>query len=120
MNNEEIILQMLEKLTENVSGLRTDVDLLKEDLAILKKDNAILKEDNASIKETLARVAVTQENFVLPRLDLLAEGQTALRATLAPKDATEKRLDTLESDVSALKMAVRSHADKLAQLPKAQ
>ena len=106
MSNEEKILQMLEKLTEDVNQL--------------KEDQATMKEDIATMQETLTRVAVTQENFVLPRLQVLTEGQVALRATLSPKEKTEKRLEVLESDMSTVKTVVRPHSEQLAALQKAQ
>lgn len=89
---------------------------MKEDVSGLRKDVDLLKEDNVSIRETLLRVAVTQENVVLPRLEALAEGHALLRETLAPK----KRVRKLEDDISVLKIAVRAHSDQLAKLEKAQ
>ena len=109
MNNEEKILQMLEQLTEDVSGL-------KEDVSGLKKDVNNLKEDSADMRETLTRVAVTQENVVLPQLRLLAEGHDHLAKTLAPKD----RVDALESDMIFMKALIGSLSDRLAKLEKAQ
>lgn len=125
MNNEEKILQMLETLTEKVSGLTEDVSGLKEDVSGLKEkvskltaDVEILKEDQSDMRETLTRVAITQENVVLPRLTALAEGHDAILSACAPKDRTEKRLDTLESDVSVVKDVVRTHSSQLAELEK--
>ena len=137
MNNEEKILQILEKhgellnqLTKDVSGLKEDVSGLKEDVSGLKEDVSglkkevselradvdQLKEDSASMRETLTRVAVTQENIVLPRLSALAEGHAHLAETLAPKD----RVDNLENDMVLMKTVVSSLADRLSKLEKAQ
>lgn len=77
MNNEEKILQTLEKHGE----------MLEEMSALLQK------------------VAVTQEAVVLPRLDLLAEGHQNLLDTLAPKprvEALEEEVDTLKTMVRLL------------------
>lgn len=127
MNNEEKILQMLEsltgkvgQLTEDMSELKADVSGLKADVSGLRTDVDLLKEDQAAMQETLTRVAVTQENFVLPRLQVLTEGQVALRETLASKKDTEKRLKVLESDMSVIKTVVRTHSGQLAALEKAQ
>ena len=137
MNNEEKILQILEKhgeildqLTKDVSGLKEDVSGLKEDVSGLKEDVSglkqdvsglrvdvdLLKEDSASMRETLTRVAVTQENIVLPRLSALAEGHIHLKETLAPKD----RVDTLENDMAFMKTVISSLSDRLSKLEKAQ
>lgn len=130
MNNEEKILQMLESLTgkvekmaEDVSGLKVDVSGLKEDVSGLKADMSrlrtdvdLLKEDQASMRETLTKVAITQENIVLPRLQALAEGHAALLSSRAPREDTDKRLKVLESDMSTVKSVVRSHSDRLSAL----
>ncbi len=125
MNHEEQILQMLGKIMVDVSGLKEDVSGLKEDVSGLKKevsdlrkDVDLIKEDQADMRETLTRVAVTQENVVLPRLEALAEGQAALLSSRASKEDTEKRLSKLESDMSVVKMVVRTHSDQLAALEK--
>ena len=109
MNNEEKILLMLEQLTEDVSGLKQDVSGLKQDVSKLK-------EDSAEMRETLTRVAITQENVVLPQLRLLAEGHKHLSETLASKD----QVDTLESDLAFTKVVVNSLSDRLTSLEKAQ
>ena len=116
MNNEERILQMLEQLTEDVSGLKEDVSTLKGDVSGLKTEVSVLKEDVSDMRETLTRVAITQENVVLPQLRLLAEGHTHLSETLAPKE----RVDSLENDMAFMKVVVGSLSDRLAKLEKAQ
>lgn len=130
MNNEEKILHILEKhgeileqlthdvsgLKEDVSGLKKDVSGLKEDVSGLRTDVDLLKEDSASMRETLTRVAVTQENIVLPRLSALAEGHIHLKETLAPKD----RVDALENDMAFMKTVIGSLSDRLSKLEKAQ
>lgn len=130
MNNEEKILQILEKhgeildqlakdvsgLKQDVSGLKQDVSGLKQDVSGLRADVDLLKEDSASMRETLTRVAVTQENIVLPRLSALAEGHIHLKETLAPKD----RVDTLENDMAFMKTVISSLSDRLSKLEKAQ
>ncbi len=123
MSNEEKILQILEKhgellnqLTKDVSGLKEDVSGLKKEVSELRTDVDQLKEDSASMRETLTRVAVTQENIVLPCLSALAEGHAHLAETLAPKD----RVDNLENDMVFMKTVVSSLADRLSKLEKAQ
>lgn len=95
MNNEEKILQMLEKHGE-----------------MLEKHGKMLEEMSA----LLQKVAVTQEGIVLPRLELLAEGHANLLETLAPKD----RVEALEEEVDTLKTVVRLLTHDVAELKKAQ
>ncbi|MCI9444072.1 MAG: hypothetical protein HFF69_05040, partial [Oscillospiraceae bacterium] len=103
-------------LKEDVSGLKEDVSRLKEDVSGLKEDASGLKEDVSSMQETLTRVAVTQENFVLPQLRLLGEGHKHLEETLAPKD----RVESLEGDVAFMRTLIVSLSDRLTRLEQAQ
>ena len=103
-------------LKEDVAVLKEDVSGLKEDVAVLKEDVSCLKEDVAGLQETVTRVALTQENIVLPRLDLLAEGHTLLRDTLAPKD----RVEVLEEDVAFLKDTTHSLSRCVVKLEQAR
>ena len=132
MNKEDQILQILEKLAGDVSelkdsvsglegrvsGLEGAVSGLENAVSGLRADVDLLKEDQADMRETLTRVAITQENIVLPRLAALAEGHDAILAVCAPKERTERRLDSLESDLSVVKDVVRTHSGRLAELEK--
>ena len=102
MNNEEKILAVLEqqgKVLEEHSNLLTQ-----------------LRSDMAEMQTTLTKVAVTQENIVLPRLQALAEGQQNLLDTLAPKN----RVEALEEEVDLLKTVIRALSRDVAELKKAQ
>ena len=102
MNNEEKILAMLEKLTEEV-GRQGD---------LLEKHSEMLEEiDGRSL-----RSAVMLENKVLPKLQLLYEGHVHLQETLAPK----AQVETLEGEVVTLKSAVKMMTKRLEAREKAQ
>lgn len=102
MNNEEKILEMLEKLTEEV-GRHSE---------LLAKQGELLEElDDRSL-----RSAVMLENEVLPKLQLLYEGHVHLQETLAPKE----RVEVLEDEVITLKSAVKMMTKRLDALEKAQ
>ena len=88
MTNEEKILELLSKHDETLSQMQT----------------------------TLTKVAVTQENVVLPQLKLLAEGHEALLEALAPKSRVEK----LEEEMDLLKTVIRALSRDVADLKKAQ
>ena len=109
MNNEEKILEMLAALTETVNRQG-------ELLAKHGEQLAELKVDVGELRETAARVAITQENIILPRLDTLADGHKHLLDTLASKS----RVEALEEDVSTLKSVIKSMSQRLAALEKAQ
>lgn len=95
LNNEEKILDML-------AQMQTDI--------------AELKSTQAQMQTDLTRVAVTQENIVLPQIQLLADGQKEIREMLVPRS----RVDDLEDEVKFLKSVIRQINEDVQKLKKAQ
>lgn len=123
MNTEERILAVLEKHSE----------MLERQGALLEKHSEMLgqitgrldqmdvrmdqmQEDLSDLRTTVTRVAVTQENTVIPQLKLLTEGHDTLLNTLARKD----RVEALEDDVALLKTVVKAMSQRIAELEKTQ
>lgn len=102
MNNEEKILAILEQHSKMFEKAFSRMDQMQEDMGEMQK--------------TLIRVAVTQENVVLPKLQLLAEGHDTLLNTLARKE----RVEALEDDVALLKTVIRAMSQRIENLEKAQ
>ena len=101
MTNEEKILQAIVQLSSDMADMKTEMADMKSDLA--------------DMKTTLTRVAVTQENVVLPKLQLLAEGHVTLQEQI-------KRLsviDSMQDDISTLKTAVRYLSQELEKMKSA-
>ena len=116
MNNEEKILAILETVQADISGLKVDVSGLKGDVSDLKGDVSDLKADMSDVKGRLVRVELTQENVILPQLQLLAEGIATIDKKLIPRS----EIDEMKEDISLLKSVVRSLSQELAELKKAQ
>lgn len=102
MNNEEKILELLEKQGET---LEKHSEMLKKHSEILEK----LQMDVSGIKVRL-------DVEVKEQFNLLAEGQQTIIETMTPKD----RVDELEADVIILKTAVKMLSQDVAELKKAQ
>lgn len=95
MNSEEKILEILAQMQETQKQMQEDI---------------------SDLRTTVTRVAVTQENVVIPQIKLLAEGHSLLLETLARKD----RVEALEDDMVLLKAAVKAMSQRVADLEKAQ
>lgn len=108
MNNEEKILEML-------SGLTSDMADMKSDMAVMKSDIADMKEDMSELKTRVTKVEITQENVVLPKLELLAEGQIELKNQIRRMSV----IDAMQDDIATLKTAVRFLSEKVAALDNA-
>ena len=123
MTNEEKILTMLEKLNgtvekqgETLEKLNSTVDKHSEILEKLSDTVDRHSETLSEMQKTLTRIAVTQENVVIPQIKLLAEGHTALTESLIHRERIEK----LEEDVSLLKVIVKDISRQLDNLQQAQ
>lgn len=106
MDNMEGRMDNMEGRMDNmqraIDGLRSDVDGLKSDVGDLRSD--------------VDGVKVCIEVDINRKLNLLAEGHTALMETLAPKS----RVEALEDDVGLLKSVVRTLSQDVSVLKKAQ
>jgi len=123
MNNEERILDLLEKLTEKVDKqgevLARHTEILAEHSKILAEHGKILAKHSEMLEELddrSLRSAVILENEVQPKLQLLYEGQVHLQETLAPKE----RVEVLEDEVVTLKSTMKMMMKRLDALEKAQ
>lgn len=68
------------------------------------------------LRETASSTRVLIESSIMPKFNLLAEGQQTLLETLAPKS----RVEELEEEVDFLKSIVKLHSEQIAELKKAQ
>ena len=105
VNNEDKILKMLEQVIDEQKAMRTE-------LSGIQSEQKAMRTEMSDMRTELTRVAMTQENVVLPRLDLLAEGHV----TISEQIKSLSVIDELKNDVSVLKLAVRTLTDELAQL----
>lgn len=71
---------------------------------------------DAKIKESESRMIAYFEAAIMPKFDLLADGQKNLLETMAPKS----RVEALEDEVAFLKQMLRTIASEVNELKKAQ
>jgi len=130
MTNEEKILEMLgqvlerqDRMESGLSSVKATQEQMQGELSSVKAAQERMEERQERMEETvtgmqttLTRVAVTQENVVIPNIKLLAEGHAGIMDALVPKE----RVDRIEEDVDALKLAVKSHSRQLAELQATQ
>ncbi len=83
--NEERILQLLEVMQSDISGLKTDVAGLKTDVAGLKTDVAGMKADIAELKASQEELKASQEELKASQEEMkeaLSEHTVVLNAIL--------------------------------------
>ena len=137
MNKEERILELLEKLSGDITDLKTDmselkagvselktrvsrleadVSELKADVSELKTRVSRLEADVSGLKADVSGIKVRLDVEITRQLSLLAEGHTTLLETLVPKD----RVEVLEDDVILMKSAIKTLSQRVSALEKVQ
>lgn len=81
-----------------------------------RMDQRLAQQKQEILDETTQRMKVLLDTEVTPKFNLLAENQKIMLDKLAPKS----ELEELRSEVSVLKLAIRSINQEIAELKKAQ
>ena len=97
---------------------KNDLALIKDllDTQTARMMDAMEAQKKEILQESAAATRVLIESSIMPKFNLLAEGQQTLLETLAPKS----RVDELEEEVDFLKSIIKLHSEQIAELKKAQ
>lgn len=97
---------------------KNDLALMQDllDTQIARMLDAMEAQKKEILQESAAATRVLIESSIMPKFNLLAEGQQTLLETLAPKS----RVEELEEEVNFLKSIIKLHSDQIAELKKAQ
>lgn len=97
---------------------KNDLALIKDllDTQTARMMDAMEAQKKEILQETAAATRVLIESSIMPKFNLLAEGQQTLLETLAPKS----RVEELEEEVDFLKSIIKLHSAQIAELKKAQ
>lgn len=121
---EEKDLQAIAQLMDSRIGEseKRMAELMDQRLAQQKQDimsetkDLLSQQKQEILDETTQRMKVLLDTEVTPKFNLLAENQKIMLDKLAPKS----ELEELRSEVSVLKLAIRSINQEIAELKKAQ
>ena len=97
---------------------KNDLALIKDllDTQTARMLDAMEAQKKEILQESAAATRVLIESSIMPKFNLLVEGQQTLLETLAPKS----RVEELEEEVNFLKSIIKLHSDQIAELKKAQ
>lgn len=97
---------------------KNDLALIKDllDTQTARMLDAMEAQKKEILQETAAATRVLIESPIMPKFNLLAEGQQTLLEKLAPKS----RVEELEEEVDFLKSIIKLHSEQIAELKKAQ
>jgi chromosome segregation ATPase len=109
---QDLVLNHLARLTQEMTGVKTDINDLKSDVNDLKSDVSSLKSDVKDLKESQQRME-SQMDRLETKVDLV-QTQTA-ELTEFKTDTTEK-LDRLIVDVEFIKHKEHLNEEELFKL----
>lgn len=97
---------------------KNDLALIQDllDTQTARMMDAMEAQKKEILQETAAATRVLIESSIIPKFNLLAEGQQTLLETLVPKS----RVEELEEEVDFLKSIIKLHSEQIAELEKAQ
>lgn len=97
---------------------KNDLALIQDllDTQTARMMDAMEAQKKEILQESAAATRVLIESSIMPKFNLLAEGQQTLLETLAPKS----RVEELEEEVDFLKSVIKLHSEQIAELKKAQ
>lgn len=97
---------------------KNDLALIQDllDTQTARMMDAMEAQKKEILQETAAATRVLIESSIIPKFNLLAEGQQTLLETLVPKS----RVEELEEEVDFLKSIIKLHSEQIAELKKAQ
>jgi hypothetical protein len=97
---------------------KNDLALIQDllDTQTARMMDAMEAQKKEILQETAAATRVLIESSIMPKFNLLAEGQQTLLETLAPKS----RVEELEEEVDFLKSIIKLHSEQISELKKAQ
>jgi len=114
--NQAVLEQGMTRINERLGGMQTDMADMRTDMADMRTDMADMRTDITDmqtditdIRTDLTKFALTQENDVLPRIQLLYEGQSELAAGLKKLKDVPAQIEDIQNTVSVLKYAVKAH-----------
>lgn len=132
MNNEEKILTLLSQMQSDLSDVKTTQSEHGEQLTELSdrlgsvettlaehsEQLAAHSEQLAELRDRQLRMEMNLEHTVIPRLDILCEGQQLLQDTLARKDSVEDIRDALTEWETANNVSFSEVWNRVAKLEK--
>ena len=132
MNNEEKILTLLTQMQSDLSDVKTTQSEHGEQLTELSdrlgsvettlaehsEQLAAHGEQLAELRDRQLRMEMNLEHTVIPRLDILWEGQQLLQDTLARKDSVEDIRDALTEWETANNVSFSEVWNRVAKLEK--
>ena len=122
----------LDRIEQDVSGLKEDVSGLKQDVSGLNQDVSGLKQDVSGLKQEAAKtnsrldkleqevtkLNIRQENEIIPQIKLLAEGQSVLPQMAKDIEKIKDKQEGMEIKLDALSEVVPQHSESIRELKK--
>jgi len=102
----EAMRSMLEAEREHTGRMMDEK--LKREFAPIKEDVSTLKEDVSDIKQRVVKIEITQENIIIPNIQLAYEGIGGINERLSKLDKIEAKQEAHDDRIWALEQVVKA------------
>ena len=115
--NQAVLEQGISRINDRLDTMQGDIDKrfdtmqgditeMRGDIEGMQGDIEGIHGDIETLKQDVRRIEVTLENEIQPGIQLLQEGNAEITGKLRKSDNLTRRVEDLEDDVGALKLAV--------------
>ena len=108
----------LDRIEQDVSGLKEDVSGLKQDVSGLKQEAAKTNSRLDKLEQEVTKLNIRQENEIIPQIKLLAEGQSVLPQMAKDMEKIKDKQEGMEIRLDALMEVVPQHSESIRELKK--
>jgi len=107
--SQAVLEQTAQKSHSDILNLTISNIGLNENQAVLEQELTRVSERLDTMQATLAKVAVIQENDVLPGIKVISEGHDSLIERLGQLENLPEQVEDIQSAVSALTHGLKVH-----------
>lgn len=88
--------------------MQEEMEPIKTDISGVKSDLSEVKADLADIKQRVVKIEITQENTVIPKIQLSYEGISEINDRLGKLDKIEAKQEEHDDRIWALEQVVKA------------
>ena len=103
------VREEIEPIKSDIQGINTRLESL--DQGLNTRIDA-MQADITDIKDRVTKIEVTQENKIVPNIQLLAEGHSGVIDRLDRLDELPEKVEDIQNNVNMVKSVFKEHAHK--------
>jgi len=104
--DEKALLQAIK------AAVREEIEPIQSDIRGINTRLDTMQADITDIKDRVLKIEITQENKIVPNIQLLAEGHGGVIDRLDRLDELPEKVEDIQNNVNIIKSVFKEHAHK--------